>query len=132
MRSRCVTLLAALAAACVTSTTPTVSLNRDFTLAPGNLVVIDETSLGVRFVGVYGDSRCPADAFCIQGGDARVKIEVHPNHGDPSTYELHTGSMRPVTHGRHVIALVQLAPYPFSSRTIAPEDYRATLRVTRP
>jgi hypothetical protein len=132
MRSRCVTFLAALAAACTTSTTPTVPLNRDFTLAPGELVVIDETSTGIRFAGVYGDSRCPADALCIQGGDASVRIEVHPNHGKPSTYELHTGSMRPVTHDRHVIALVALVPYPFSSRTIKPEDYRVTLRVTRP
>jgi hypothetical protein len=132
MRSRRVTLLAALTAACMTSTTPTVPLNRDFTLAPGELIVVDETSLGIRFVGVYGDSRCPADALCIQGGDASVRIEVHPNRGEPSTHELHTGSMRPVTHDRHVIALVELAPYPFSSRTIKPEEYRATLRVTRP
>jgi hypothetical protein len=127
-----VTLLAALAAACMTSTAPTVPLNRDFTLAPGALIVVDETSLGIRFVGVSGDSRCPADALCIQGGDATVRIEVHPTRGEPSTYALHTGSMRPVTYGRHVIALVQLAPYPFSSRTIKPEEYRATLRVTRP
>ena len=132
MRSLRVTFFAVVAAACTTSTTPTVPLNGDFTLAPGALVVIDETSLGIRFVGVSGDSRCPADAFCIQGGDARVTIEVHPNRGEPSTHELHTGSMRPVTHDRHVIALVQLEPYPFSSRTIKAEEYRATLRVTRP
>ena len=100
-------VLAALTSACVTSTTPTVPLNRDFTLAPGELIVIDETSIGIRFVRVTGDSRCPADAVCVLGGDAIVRIEVHPNHGEPATYELHTGSMRPVTRDRHVIALVE-------------------------
>jgi hypothetical protein len=45
-------------------------------------------------------------------------------------YELHTGDMQPVVHERFVIALVQLSPYPFSSRTIRPDEYRATLRVT--
>lgn len=29
------------------------------------------------------------------------------------------------------MTLVRLEPYPFRSRTIRPEEYRATLRVTR-
>lgn len=131
MRFPGVIVLGVLAVSCVTSTTPTVPLDRDFTLAPGHLIVIDETSTGIRFLRVTGDSRCPADALCVLGGDAIVRIEVHPNHGEPATYELHTGSMRPVVHDRHVISLVKLEPYPFSARTIRPEDYRATLRVTR-
>jgi hypothetical protein len=39
--------------------------------------------------------------------------------------------MEPVTHDGLTISLVELQPYPFSSRTIEPGDYRATLRVTR-
>jgi hypothetical protein len=39
--------------------------------------------------------------------------------------------MQPVVHDRLTIALIQLSPYPFSSRTIAPDEYRATLKVTR-
>jgi hypothetical protein len=131
MRALGAILFAVLTASCVTSTTPTIPLDQNFTLAPGELIVIDETSIGIRFIGVTGDSRCPADALCIQGGDAIVRIEVHPNHGDKVTYELHTGSLRPVVHNGQVIRLIQLDPYPFSSRTIDPKDYRATLRVTR-
>lgn len=131
MRLPGVIVFGVLAVSCVTSTTPTVPLDRDFTLAPGQLVVIDETSIGIRFLRVTGDSRCPADALCVLGGDAIVRLEVHPNHGEPATYELHTGSVRPVVHDRHVISLVKLEPYPFSARTIRPEEYQATLRVTR-
>ena len=48
-----------------------------------------------------------------------------------TAYPLHTGDMKPVTHEDLTIALVELSPYPFSSRPIQPGDYRATLRVTR-
>jgi hypothetical protein len=119
------------AVACDESPTgPTVPLNREFELAPGSAAQIDDASLSVRFNGVSGDSRCPADALCIQGGDAIVRITATGNGGSRD-YELHTGDMAPVRHEDVTIALVQLMPYPFSSRTIAPEDYRATLRVTR-
>jgi len=39
--------------------------------------------------------------------------------------------MQPVVHEGLTIALVQLMPYPFSAKTIAPDEYRATLKVTR-
>ena len=85
----------------------------------------------MRFEGVTGDSRCPADALCIQGGDAVVHVTVLAGGSAGHDYDLHTGDMRPVKHGDLTIALVELAPYPLSSRTIEPDDYRATLRVTR-
>jgi hypothetical protein len=111
---------------------PTVSANERFTLSPGEIATIRDEGLNVQFVGVTGDSRCPADAFCIQGGDALVHIRVIDG-GATSSYELHTGdsSRAAITHSRVRIALIELQPYPFSSRTIAPGEYRATLTVTR-
>ena len=118
-------------AACDESVTgPSVSLDKTFTVAPGDVVSIADTSVRMQFHGVEGDSRCPADAICIQGGDAIVRVSVIDG-GSRRDYELHTGSMQPVRHDELTIALVELAPYPFSSRTIAPGDYRASLRVTR-
>jgi len=111
---------------------PTVGLNQRFTLAPGETATIEDVDLRVQFQEVTGDSRCPADAVCIQGGDAIVHIRVFDG-GTTSSYELHTGdsSRATVTHKQARIGLVELQPYPFSSRTIAPTDYRATLTVTR-
>ena len=110
---------------------PTVPLNQQFTLAPGQSASIEDTSLRVEFMRVSGDSRCPADAVCIQGGDALVEVRV--NNGGSAEYDLHTGdhSRAAVTHDGYRIELVQLQPYPFSSRTIEPGDYRATLTVRR-
>ena len=76
------------------------------------------------------DSRCPADAICVLGGSATVAIAVASGLSNQS-YELRTGDMQPVVHDGLTIALVQLMPYPFSTRTIAPDEYRATLKVTR-
>ena len=110
---------------------PTVPLNRQFTLAPGESASIEDTSITIEFMRVSGDSRCPADAICIQGGDALVEVRVR--NGSTAEYELHTGdqSRAAVTHAGFRIELMQLQPYPFSSRTIQPGEYRATLTVTR-
>src|SRR5689334_21923685 len=112
---------------------PTVALNQQFTLAPNEVAAVRDVDVRVQFVEVTGDSRCPADAICITGGDALVHIRVSDG-SSASTYELHTGdsSRASIVHGPVKIALVELQPYPFSSRTIAPGDYRATPTTSRP
>ena len=53
---------------------PTVPLNERFTLSPGQVAAVEDADLRFQFVRVTGDSRCPADAICIQGGDALVHV----------------------------------------------------------
>jgi hypothetical protein len=112
---------------------PTVSLNQQVTLARGEVGVIAGTGVRLQLVDVAGDSRCPSDALCIQAGDAVVHIRSIED-GDIADYELHAAdaSRSAVTQRGLRIALIQLQPYPTSSRTIAPDDYRATIVVTRP
>ncbi len=111
---------------------PTVPLNQRFALAAGETATIENTALRVQFVRVSGDSRCPADAVCIQGGDAIVHVHVADDNS-AADYELHTGdgSRASATHRGVRIELVELQPYPFSSRAIQPSDYRATLTASR-
>lgn len=112
---------------------PSVGLNEPFTLAPGEVARIGTTGLRVVFLSVSGDSRCPADAVCILGGDAVVHIRVLDG-GGTADYELHTGdaSLGSVTHGSVRLTLDALEPYPFSSLPpIEPDDYRATLIAAR-
>ncbi len=106
-------------------------VSREVVLAPGQSAAVSEAGITLRFEGVSGDSRCPANAICITGGDALVQIEVVPVSGSRQAYTLHTGNMRPVAHGDLTIALVELSPYPFSTTPISPSDYRAKLQVTR-
>jgi hypothetical protein len=127
-------LLAATACDDDSPTGPTVPLNERFTLAPGDVAVVEGADLRVQFVRVSGDSRCPADAVCIQGGDAVVHVQAFDADAPPAQYELHTGDSRQASavHGGVRLALVELQPYPFSSRTIAPGEYRATFTASRP
>jgi hypothetical protein len=124
-------LLIATACAEKSPVAPTVPLNQRFTLAPGQSVQV-ESAFQLEFVGVPGDSRCPADVVCIWAGDAVVQVRVID--ASQANYELHTGdaTRSAAVHGQARIELLELQPYPFSSRTIAPEDYRATLTVQRP
>ena len=98
-------------------------------LAPGEAAAI-APGRSIRFIGVLGDSRCPADAICVLGGDAIVRIQIHAG-AHAAERDLHTGDMQPVRYDGLRVELVQLDPYPFSARPIQPEDYRATLRITR-
>jgi hypothetical protein len=124
-----VLLTVALAGCASTTLAPTGPFNKEVTVAQGKTAAVVD-GVSVRFVAVSGDSRCPADALCIQGGDAIVKLQVTSGK-ETHEAELHTGSMKPVTSGDVTVELVQLSPYPFSGRTIPQEDYRATLKVSR-
>jgi hypothetical protein len=109
---------------------PSVARGDEFTLAPGETATIRGASLDVQFTGVPADSRCPADVVCIQLGEAVVQIRVR-GAGAWTDYELLTGNPQRsfVRHADLRVELRQLQPYPFSSRQIAPGDYRATLAV---
>ena len=109
---------------------PTTPLNTEFTLAPGQTMAIESAALSVRFNQITGDNRCPADAVCILGGSADVNVTAVSGQSTRD-YVLKTGDMRPADHEGYTIALVQVAPYPFSARPIQPAEYRATLRVSR-
>ena len=112
---------------------PTVPLNQRVTLARGEVGVIDGSSIRLQFVNVTGESRCPSDVVCIQAGDAVVHI--HGIDADGSAdYELHAGDASRAAETRRGlrVQLVDLQPYPVSTRPIAPDDYRATIVVTRP
>jgi hypothetical protein len=111
-------------------TGPTAPLDKEFTLAPGDTMSIEGASLSVRFNQITGDNRCPADVVCVLGGSADVSITTVWEQSTRN-YVLRTGDMKPVQHDRYTIALVQVQPYPFSVRTIPPDEYRVTLKVTQ-
>jgi hypothetical protein len=109
----------------------TVAIDQAIMLAPGQRTIVPGTSLSVGFTSVSHDSRCPADALCIQLGEAAVAFVASlPSQGDAG-FELKTSASGYVEQiGRYRIELVTLQPYPFSARPIEPGEYRATLRVS--
>src|SRR2546429_8887158 len=100
-------LVAAGLTACAsdTPTAPTGPVDARVVLAPGEMATIAAAGIQIRFQGVSGDSRCPVDAFCVQGGDAIVRIDVLASGRAVSAHDLHTGDMKPVHNGELAIAL---------------------------
>lgn len=124
----CTALLAASIAAC--SSSPTAPTDpATVTMAPGQSTQVG--TLSVKFVGVTIDTRCPANAFCIQAGDAYVALEAS-TLGGRREFELQVlnPTNRSTTHGAYSIELVELSPYPFGD-PIAPGDYRVKLRIAK-
>ena len=73
------------------------------------------------------DSRCPSDVVCIWAGKTDVKIEVEsPVTGTIvlSTYD------NPVdTVGNFSFKIIDVLPYPISTKTIQLKDYQVTLKI---
>lgn len=116
-----------LAAGC---STPTDPVNATMTLAPGQTGAAG--SLSVKFIGVTIDTRCPANALCIQAGDAYIALEASVAATQRS-FELQVlnPTNRETEVRGYLISVDSLSPYPFAPDPIAPEDYRVTLHVTR-
>ena len=106
-------------------------VDQTIVLAPGQSAVVPGTSITLTFSGVTGDSRCPADALCIQGGSATVRVDAAARSGGRQIVTFETGNLQPASYGGFRMELTQLAPYPFSAGPIKHDDYRATLRITR-
>ena len=73
------------------------------------------------------DSRCPSDVVCVWEGKADVKINViSPVKGiiTLSTYDHLTDTI-----GNYSFKLVDISPYPVSTKTIKIEEYNVTLKI---
>ena len=117
--------------ACSSSpTAPSVEPLREFVLQVGHAAEVSGTGLVVQFDRVLSDSRCPADAICIQAGDAEVAVIVTRGGRARETLSLRTdGALSRAELGDWILTLTNLGPYPLSSRPTPPGDYKASFRV---
>jgi hypothetical protein len=122
-------ILPAVSAGCLLPAEPSTPLTVE--LAPGGSAFYK--TLTVRFVGVTADSRCPADALCIQQGDAFFTVEARARGSADAQYELRINDPqhRRVVHGDYTIEADTLFPYPLASVPTVPENYRLTLTLDR-
>jgi hypothetical protein len=122
------TLVVAVSAAACSS--PTAPSETSLTLAPGQSG--SAGALIVRFISVTSDTRCPANALCIQAGDASIALAAAAL-GTHRSFELQV--LNPANRAMDVrgytIEVEELSPYPFSLDPINPADYRVKLRVFR-
>jgi hypothetical protein len=75
------------------------------------------------------DSRCPSDVICIWAGKVDVKIKVvSPVSG---TITLSTYDNQVDTIGNYSFKILDVSPYPISTKTIKLEDYVVLLKIEK-
>ena len=115
-----------------------VVVGDEFRVGVGETAVLTNGALTITFDSVLEDSRCPTNVDCFWEGQARVLVQVKLDEAEAMALEFNTNSapdmnQQSLTAGEYVVALQSLAPYPQEPDTpIEPEDYVATLLVTKP
>ncbi len=119
----------ALAAALVAPAEP--ELGRPFEMRPTEVVTIQR--MHITFENVFDDSRCPAGATCVWAGDATAAFTLEKSPSAALHRTLHTNGRfeRETEYDGLVVRLEDIKPYPKEGATIRPDDYRATLVVTK-
>ena len=108
-------------------------MGHEFKIKVGQLIKIEGEDLQIRFKAVAQDSRCPADVNCVWAGNAEVALDLLEGKCT-TTLTLNTHDSNAPEKGkagRYGLKLVKLDPYPRSDRKIAPDDYVATLMVSK-
>ena len=86
-----------------------------------------DNSLKFKIIEI-NDSRCPTDVVCIWAGKADVKIKVESPVSE--TFVLSTLENKIDTVGNYSFELIEVSPYPVSTKTIKTEEYKVTLKIT--
>jgi hypothetical protein len=109
------------------------NLDSEFVLQINQSAEIKSEDIKITFLNVTSDSRCPSDVTCIWQGQAGIELDVQKGEVE-STVSLSIGgdsSPEESIFNSYLIQLVDLSPYPISTKNIQPEDYTATIKITK-
>ena len=107
---------------------------QQFAIKVGQELKLADADLQVKFVAVSQDSRCPADVNCVWAGQAEVVLNVKHNNCTSAltlTLPKNNQASDEGKAGGFRLKLVKLDPYPRTDQKISPNDYRASLIVTK-
>jgi len=129
-RSLVLFLLIMTLVACRSASAPaphTASLDQEIHLAPGKRAVLSQQGLEIEFVRVIEDSRCPSDTTCVWAGEVKVRLSIRSSPGQATQHDIVAGQNASV--GEYRVLVLRVQPEPISTRSISPDEYRATLKV---
>ncbi|MBI2473435.1 hypothetical protein HYV70_02695 [Candidatus Uhrbacteria bacterium] len=109
------------------------TLDTPFTLAPSQSIEVntpENSELTMTFASVENDSRCPIGAQCVWTGEATVQLTISSAAMTEQSISLKTNN-QPVEFNGYLITLIDLSPVPIMDAETDPNDYRATLSVSK-
>lgn len=90
--------------------------------------------LGITFLEVSHDWRCPIDAICISAGDAYLQFAVTTSNRTPATQlqlQVEHPQNRTAVFEGYQLTVQSLGPYPSASQPVDKSAYKVTLEVSR-
>jgi hypothetical protein len=124
-----------------TSATGTTDLDSPFNIGINQTAHLTSADIDLSFVDVTEDSRCPSDVQCIWAGRVSVLVELKiASSGEnlgrfgmtlTGDVESDIGNNDHLSIGGYLIELVNVMPYPISTRVIEPSQFVATLTVSK-
>jgi hypothetical protein len=106
------------------------NLDKPFELGYKKTKTNTADNLKIKFEEVVSDSRCPIDAICIQAGEAKVRFTFSKGSNKQS-FVLNTVEPNTREVLGYSIALDELMPYPAASNPTKPQNYKATLIISK-
>jgi len=109
------------------------NLDSEFLLQINQSAEIKSEDITVTFLNVTSESRCPSDVTCIWQGQAGIEINVQKGDEDSVVNLSIGGDSNPEESifDMYLIQLVDLSPYPISTKNIQPEEYTATIKISK-
>lgn len=101
---------------------------KSFTIQMNQSVFFD--GYEITFSEILEDSRCPADVLCVWEGRVSIGIEVK-NKEEIQNVILTSADKMTTYFDSYKINLVNVLPYPFSSKTISPDEYSVTIAISK-
>ncbi|MBX2926960.1 MAG: hypothetical protein KF852_03925 [Saprospiraceae bacterium] len=123
--------LLSMAASCDKKSDGGFNLGESFELKHGERNDCTCGALAATFTSVVEDSRCPSDVTCVWAGRIIVTLEIELD-GAPQTVTLSSeNNENQVTVGAYLVTMNEVTPYPVSTTTIQPQDYKVNLTITQ-
>lgn len=100
---------------------------QEVSIGVGESVVVD--GLTVTLVDILEDSRCPANANCIQAGQVRAQVKLE-TVGSSQIAVLSTNT-EGIGFDNYFIEIIEVLPQALSDTTILRADYEITFAISR-
>lgn len=109
------------------------NLDSEFLLQFNQSAEIKSEDITVTFLNVTSDSRCPSDVTCVWQGQAGIELDLRKGE-EKSTVSLSIGgdsSPEESIFDSYLIQLVDISPYPVSTKDIQSDEYAAKINITK-
>jgi hypothetical protein len=109
-------------------------LEEQFSLNFEKTATVSPVNITVKFVKVTEDSRCASGVVCIWAGQVSALVNVNNNGKDLGDIKLTLGpnkggAVKDI--GGYYLKLLEVKPYPISTKKIEPSEYIATLIISK-